>query len=176
MTGSVLRLRGLSEALSSIPTLTDHVPRFRRQVEERIGSDGADLLFAVVNSTAAALTVSPVSAAYEAANRAMLAAEAWNGRMAWRKHEPELAAHAESDHETGLQPVGRRTDRPNVNADRAGAAGVGAAAALGLLSRNAGTAAAAAIVAAPKPVRATREAFACALGRGLTDGHDALIM
>ena len=43
----------------------------------------------------------------------MLAAEAWNGRMAWRKHEPELAAHAESDHET-TSTVGRRTDRPNV--------------------------------------------------------------
>ena len=175
VTGSVLRLRGLSEALSSIPTLTDHVPRFRRQVEERIGSDGADLLFAVVNSTAAALTVSPVSAAYEAANRAMLAAEAWNGRMAWSKHEPELAAHAESDHQTDFNrspPDGSAEHY----ADRAGAAGVGAAAALGLLSRNAGTAAAAAIVAAPKPVRATREAFACALGRGLTDGHDVLIM
>ena len=145
VTGSVLRLRGLSEALSSIPTLTDHVPRLRRQVEERIGSDGADLLFAVVNSTAAALTVSPVSAAYEAANRAMLAAEAWNGRMAWRKHEPELAAHAESDHETDFNrwPPDGSAER---YADRAGAAGVGAAAALGLLSRNAGTAAVAAAV------------------------------
>ncbi len=175
VTGSILRLRGLSEALSSIPTLTDHVPQFRRQVEERVGSDGADLLFAVVNSTAAALTVSPVSAAYEAASRAMLAAEAWNGRIAWNRHEPELAAHAGSDRgiSCNQSPPDGSAER---YADRVGAAGVGAAAALGLLTRNVGTAAAAAIVTAPKPVRATREAFACALGRGLSDGHDVLIM
>jgi cation-transporting P-type ATPase I len=175
VTGSVLRLRGLSDAFSSIPTMADHVPQLRRQVEERIGSDGADLLFAVVNSTTAALTVSPVSAAFEAANRAMLAAEAWNGRTAWRKHEPELAAQAASDHETDFNFA--PNDGPAERyADRAGTAALGAAAALGLLSRNIGTAAATAVVAAPKPVRATRESFACALGRGLIDRHDVLIV
>lgn len=175
LTGSVLRLRGLPEAVSSIPTVADHVPQFRRRIEEHVGSDGADLLFAVVNASASALTVSPVSAVCEATHRAMLAAEAWTGHAAWHRHEPALAAHAESDHETdfNVAPADGPADR---YADRAGAAGIGAAALLGLVSRNIGTAAAAASVAAPKPVRTTREAFACALGRGLTDRHDALLV
>ncbi|MCT7660852.1 cation-translocating P-type ATPase [Mycobacterium deserti] len=173
--GSVLRLRGLPEAFSAIPTLSDHVPRLRRQIEQGLGSDGADLLFAVVNSTAAALTVSPVSAAFETANRTMLAAEAWNGRMSWRRHEPELAEHAASDHETDFNrsPSEGPADR---YADRAGLAGLGAAAVLGALTGSVGTAASAAVVTVPKPVRATREAFACALGRGLANRHDVLIM
>jgi cation-transporting P-type ATPase I len=175
VTGSVLRLRGLSEAFSSIPTLANHVPRFRRQVEERIGADGADLLFAVANSTAAALTVSPISAVYEAMNRTMLAAEAWQGRSAWRSRETELAGEAASDREPAVKesPPEGTADR---YADRAGMTGLAAAGALGLLSRNLGTAAATAVAAAPKPVRATREAFAVALGRGLTNGHDVLVM
>jgi cation-transporting P-type ATPase I len=174
LTGKVLRLRGLPQALSSIPTVADHVPRARRQIEQRVGTDGADLLFAVVNSGAAALTVSPVSAAFEAAHRSMLAVEAWNGRAAWRKHEPQLAEHPGNDHDTDLHrsPNEGPADR---YADRAGIAGVGAAAALGLLG-NVGTAAAATGVAAAKPVRATREAFACALGRGLAERHDVLVV
>ena len=117
-----MRLRRLPEALSSPPTLTDHVPRFRRQVEQRLGPDGADLLFAVVNSAAAALTVSPASAAAEAATRAMLAAEAWNGRMAWRNTNPNLphTLKATPDRRHRV-PAGRSAER---YADRAGAAGL----------------------------------------------------
>jgi Ca2+-transporting ATPase len=175
LTGSVLRLRGLPEAVSSIPTVADHVPRIRRQIEEFVGSDGTDLLFAVLNSSASALTVSPVSAVCEAAHRTMLAAEAWTGHAAWHRHEPGLAAHAHSDHETDydMSPSEGPADR---YADRAGLVGLGAAAMLGLMTGSIGTAAAAASVAVPKPVRTTREAFACALGRGLTDRHDVLLI
>jgi cation-transporting P-type ATPase I len=175
VTGSVLRLRGLSEVFSAIPTVADHVPQLRRRMEERIGADGAEFLFAVVNSTAAALTVSPMSAAYEAMHRTMLAAEAWQGRLAWNRQETELAAEAASDRE----PIVKASppDGPGERyADRAGMTGLAAAGALGLLSRNLGNAAATAVVATPKPVRATREAFACALGRGLINDHEVLVM
>ena len=133
-------------------------PAVRRQIEQRLGSDGTDLLFATLNSAAAALTVSPASAAAEAATRAMLAAEAWNGRLAWRRHEPELAEHCADDRPavTARQPAKGSADR---YADRAGAVGMGAGAVLGTLSRSPDTAGAAALVAAPKPIRATREAF-----------------
>ncbi|HEX3548723.1 MAG TPA: HAD-IC family P-type ATPase [Mycobacterium sp.] len=175
VTGSVLRLRGLSQAFASVPTLGDHVPRLRRQVEEHVGSDGADLLFAVANSTAAALTASPISAAYEAMNRAMLAAEAWTGRAAWHDYENELAEHAVSKRETRDRPY--PLDGPAERyANRAGAAALGAAAAVGMLSRDLAAAGAAAVVATAKPVRATREAFACGFGRGLTDRHGVLIV
>ena len=175
LTGSVLRIRGLPDIFSAPPTLADHIPQLRRQIEQRLGSDGTDLLFATLNSAAAALTVSPASAAAEAATRAMLAAEAWNGRLAWRRHEPELAEHCADDRPavTARQPAKGSADR---YADRAGAVGMGAGAVLGTLSRSPDTAGAAALVASPKPIRATREAFACALGRGLTARHGALVM
>ena len=100
----------------------------------------------------AALTVSPASAAAEAATRAMLAVEAWHGRLAGRWHEPELAATFCADDagrhvNARASPTGRVTAMPIERA----AVGLGAAALLGTLSRNLNTAGAAALVAVPKP-------------------------
>ncbi len=61
-------------------------------------------------------------------------------------------------------------------ANRIGVAGIGAAAVVGLLSRNLDTAGAAALAAVPKPLRTVREAFGCAMSRGLTAHHDALVL
>ncbi|HWS92598.1 MAG TPA: HAD-IC family P-type ATPase, partial [Mycobacterium sp.] len=47
---------------------------------------------------------------------------------------------------------------------------------VGLLSRNLDTAGAATLAAVPKPLRTVREAFGCAMGRGLTARHDALVL
>src|SRR3954471_5801259 len=93
VTGNILRLGRLSELISVPSTLLDHIPSWREEVVARLGPDGADFMFALVNSTAAALTGSPTSAAAEAAIRTMQAAEAWNARRAWRNHEPRLARH-----------------------------------------------------------------------------------
>jgi cation-transporting P-type ATPase I len=173
VTGSVLRLRRLSDMVAVPPTLLDHIPAVRTRLEQRLGPDGADFLFALVNSTAAALTASPTSAAAEAATRAMLAAEAWNVRRGWDRHEPELARHPSDAVTMGrdLSAGGAET-----YANRSGLAGLGGAAVLGILSANPRTAGLAALVGAPKPVRTTREAFGCALTRGLTDQHGALVL
>ncbi|HJT91692.1 MAG TPA: cation-translocating P-type ATPase [Mycobacterium sp.] len=173
VTGSLLRLRRLSETIAVPPTLLDHIPAVRTQVEQRLGPDGADFMFALVNSAVAALTASPTSAAAEAATRAMLAAEAWNVRRGWDRHEPDLARHPSNADPMGhdLSAGGSET-----YANRSGLAGLGAAAMLGILATNGRTAGLAALVAAPKPVRTTREAFGCALTRGLTDQHGALVL
>jgi cation-transporting P-type ATPase I len=173
LTGSVLRLRRLSDMLSVPPTMLDHIPAVRAQLEQRLGPDGADFMFALVNSTVAALTASPTSAAAEATTRAMLAAEAWNMRRAWNRYEPELAGHPSDAAAKAYQLSAGGAD---TYANRSGLAGLGAAAVLGLLSTNRRTAGLAAVVAAPKPVRTTREAFGCAVTRGLTDQHDALVL
>jgi cation-transporting ATPase I len=173
VTGSVLRLGRLPEWVSVPPTLLDHIPSVRTQIEQRLGPDGADFIFAVANSTAAALTASPSSAAAEAATRAMLAAEAWNARRAWHRCEADLAVNPS---ETAPRISQTSTWSAERYANRAGATGVAAAAALGLLSANPRTAGLAALVAAPKPVRTIREAFGCALTRGLTDQHGALVL
>ena len=178
LSGSVLRLHGLPDLVAVPSTLLDHAPRLRRHVEQRLGPDGTDLLFGLVNATTAALTLSPTAAAAEAATRAMLAVEAWNGRLAWRRHEPGLADYSLPD-DAAVVPGAMPTpaDGPGERyADRAGLVGIGAAAVLGLLSRNIGTAGAAALAATPKPLRATREAFGCALSRGLTARNGALVL
>lgn len=175
VSASALRLRGLPDVVSAVPTLVDHMPSLRRQVEGRLGPDGTDLLFAAAHAAAATLAVSPVSAAAEAAQRTMLAAEAWNDRAAWRRHEPALAEHA-SDDRPPTKRVSPPDGAPERYADRAATVGAVAGAALGALSGNLALAGEAAVVATPKALRTTREAFACALSRGFTAQHGGLVL
>ncbi len=178
LTGSAMRLPGLPDLLAVPPALADYVPRLRRHIDRRLGPEGADLLFALVNATTAALTVAPTAAAAEAATRTMLAAEAWTGRLAWHRHESRLACYPPVDQDravatdTATPPDGRGERY----ADRAGLAAVVAGAAVGAMSQSLNMAGPAALVAIPKPLRASREAFGCAVSRGLTVKHDALVM
>ncbi len=178
LTGSLLRLPRLPDLVAVPPTLADHLPRLRQELERRIGPEGTDVLFGFVNAATAALTLSPTAAVAEAATRSMLAAEAWNGRRTWCRHEPGLASQPVPDDAAWTprsmpSPPGGPAER---YANRIGLAGIGAAAVVGLLSRNPDTAGAAALAAVPKPLRTVREAFGCAMGRGLTDQHDTLVL
>ena len=178
LTGSLLRLPRLPDLVAVPPTLADHLPRVRRELERRLGPDGADVLFGFVNSATAALTLSPTAAAAEAATRAMLAAEAWNGRLSWSRHESGLGSQPVPD-DAALTPRSSPSplDGPAERyANRIGLAGIGAGAVVGLLSRNLDTAGAAALAAVPKPLRTVREAFGCAMSCGLTARYDALVL
>ncbi len=178
LTGSLMRLPRLPDLVAVPPTLADHLPRLRRELERRLGPEGTDVLFGFVNAATAALTLSPTAAAAEAATRTMLAAEAWTGRLTWARHEPVLGERLVPD---GAAATPRNFPTPPDGpaeryANRAGAAAVGAAAVVGLLSRNLDTAGAAALAAVPKPLRTVREAFGCAMSGGLTAHHDALVL
>ncbi|MGB8386853.1 HAD-IC family P-type ATPase, partial [Mycobacterium sp.] len=178
LTGSLLRLPRLPDLVAVPPTLADHLPRLRRELERRLGPDGTDVLFGVVNAATAALTLSPTAAAAEAATRTMLAAEAWNSRLMWSRHEPGLGSQPVPD-DAALTPRSSQSppDGPAERyANRIGLAGIGAGAVVGLLSRNPDTAGAAALAAVPKPLRSVREAFGCAMNRGLSTRHDALVL
>jgi cation-transporting P-type ATPase I len=178
LTGSLLRLPRLPDLVAVPPTLADHVPRLRRELERRLGPEGTDVLFGFVNAATAALTLSPAAAAAEAATRTMLATEAWNGRLAWSRHESALGSQPVPD-DTASMPRSSPTPPEGpaeLYANRIGLAGVGAAAVVGLLSRNLDTAGAAALAAVPKPLRTVREAFGCAMNRGLSTHHDALVL
>jgi Ca2+-transporting ATPase len=176
LTGQALRLPRVPELIAIAPTVADHIPLIRRQLERRLGHDGTDLFFSVANSLAAALTASPTSAAAELATRTMLAAEAWNARLAWRDHEP-LLAEACPDGRPPIRGVTEFAEGPSEDyASKAGWIGLAAAAAIGVISRSPTVTGATALVAAPKPSRATREAFSCALTRGLITHHNALVM
>ncbi len=178
LTGSLLRLPRLPDLVAVPPTLADHLPRLRRELERSLGPEGTDVLFGFLNAATAALTLSPTAAAAEAATRTMLAAEAWNGRLTWRRHEPGLGSQPVPDDAVSTprsmpSPPDGSAER---YANRIGLAGIGAAAVVGLLSRNLDTAGAAALAAVPKPLRTLREAFGCAMSRGLTAHHDALVL
>lgn len=176
LAGAALRVPGLPGIVSAAPTLADQIPAVRHHLVGTLGHEGTDLVFAVLNAASNILTVSPTSAAAEAATRALLVDEAWNARQAWHRHEPDLAENCPD----GLNPAHGRTvfaDGPGEDyANRAGWIGVSAAALLGALSGNAVVAGAAALVAAPKPTRAARESFGCAMTRGLTDAHDSVVV
>uniref|UniRef100_UPI003899AC4A cation-translocating P-type ATPase n=1 Tax=Mycobacterium sp. HUMS_1102779 TaxID=3383487 RepID=UPI003899AC4A len=178
LTGSLLRLPRLPDVVAVPPTLADHLPRLRRELDRRIGTEGTDVLFGVVNATTAALTLSPTAAAAEAATRTMLAAEAFNGRLTWARHEPGLGAQPVPDGAAfAPQNTAHPPDGPAERyADRAGLGGVGAGLAVGLLTRNPDLAGAAALAAVPKPLRTVREAFGATMHRGLTARHDALVL
>lgn len=178
LTGSLLRLPRLPDLVAVTPTLADHLPRLRRELERRLGPDGTDVLFGVVNATTAALTLSPTAAAAEAATNALLAVEAWTCRLAWARHESALGGHPIPDDAT-LAP--RRLPSPPDGpaeryANRIGLAGIGAGAVAGLLSGNLDTAGAAALAGVPKPLRTVREAFGCAMSGGLSLRHESLVL
>ncbi len=178
LTGSLLRLPRLPDLVAVPPTLADHVPRLRRELDRRVGVEGADVLFGFVNAATAALTLSPTAAAAEAATRAMLLAEAWTGRGSWSRQEPELGEWPMPDN-TAMTPrsIPSPPDGPAERyANRAAVAGIGAAALAGALSANPDTAGAAALAAVPKPLRTVREAFGCAMSRGLATRHHALVL
>ncbi|MCB1287283.1 MAG: cation-translocating P-type ATPase, partial [Mycobacterium sp.] len=160
--GATMRLPGLPSIVSVAPTLAEQIPAVRHHLVRRIGHEGTDLLLSLLTVTGNVLTVSPTAAAAEAAARAMLAAEGWNVRQAWHRHEPGLAA----DCPRGRGPAHGTmvfADGPGEDyANRAGWIGLSAAVLLGALSRNPTVAGAAALVSAPKPSRAAREAFGCA--------------
>ena len=178
LTGSLLRLPRLPDLVAVPSTLADHLPRLRRELERRLGPEGTDVLFGFVNAATAALTLSPTAAAAEAATRTMLAAEAWNGRLAWSRHESALGSQPVPDDaaSTPRNSLSRPDGPAELYANRIGLAGIGAAAVIGLLSRNLDTAGAAALAAVPKPLRTVREAFGCAMNRGLSTQHDALVL
>jgi cation-transporting P-type ATPase I len=179
LTGSLLRLPRLPDLVAVPPTLADHLPRVRAELERRLGPEGADVVFGVVNAATAALTLSPTAAAAEFAIRTMLAAEAINGRLTWSVHEAELGGRPLPDDAVWAprSPASPLPDGPAERyANRIGVAGIGAGAVVGLLSRNPDAAGAAALATVPKPLRTIREAFGCTMSRGLTARHDALVL
>lgn len=177
LTGATLRLLpGLPKIVAVVPTLADQVPAVRHQLVHALGNEGTDLLLTVLNAAANVLTLSPTAAAADAATRTLLVNEAWAVRQAWHRHEPGFAAQSPE----GLHPRGGTTvfaDGPGEDyANQAGWIGVAAAAVIGALSRSPAIAGATALVAAPKPSRAAREAFGCAMTRGLTTQHETVII
>lgn len=176
--GALLPVKGVSRLLSAPVAVADYHPRVRRAVEDRLGPEGADLAFACVGAVTGTLTISPAALLTSAATRAMYTAEALNGRRAWGRMATRLTELAGK---TGDVVTARSADQARHAktgarfAEWSAGAGLGAAAVLGVTATPA-AAAGAALVGTPKPVRTVREAFACAISRGLHSIPGCLVM
>jgi cation-transporting ATPase I len=176
LAGRALVLPRLPQGLTAVVTLVDYQPRLRRLVEERLGAAAADTALAFASSVTYTLTLAPASLAVDLFMHLARAAEAQSAAAAWQRREPTLAEHA--DCRDAVEPSQRPRPRPagpiERHSDRSALVqGLGAAA-VGFATRRLDSAAIAAVVAAPKAARNTREAFAATLGRGLAERHGVL--
>ncbi len=174
--GRVVGLRRLPAGLNAVVALVDYQPRLRRAVEQRLGTNAADIAIALATAAAYTLTQEPASLGVDMFIHLAKAAETRAAATIWQRREPELAAHA-----TCVDRI-RPDDRPvplppgpvERHGDRSGLAQASAAPAIGILTADLASAATAAMVAAPKAARTSRESFAATLARGLADRHGVL--
>ncbi|WP_407774831.1 HAD-IC family P-type ATPase, partial [Mycobacterium sp.] len=176
LAGRLLLWPRLPAGLAAAVTLVDYQPRLRRLVEERLGPDAADAALAFATSVTYTLTQAPASLAVDLCMHLARTAETQAAALAWERSQAKLAERAEC--RDGIHASERPRPLPpgpvERHADRSGIAqGVGAAT-IGIATANLDAAATAAVVAAPKAARNSRDAFAATLGRGLADRHGVL--
>ncbi|MBC2639222.1 cation-translocating P-type ATPase [Rhodococcus wratislaviensis] len=183
-TGFVAALAGRLIPIPGLPwpvpaaavTFVNYQPRLRGMVEDRLGPDAAELLLATAQAAGDVVRQAPASLAVDMVLRSAITAEAWSGRRAWRRREPELARNPSDDTDRVAIPRDRTSGPLERDADRAAVAQLVGATAVGAATRSVAGAADAALVAAPKAARTAREVFAATLGRGLADRHDVLTL
>ena len=177
----VFGVGGINRALTAPVALASYTPAIRHRVEDRLGRDAGELVFVLLSSVTHALGASPGGMVVDTTIRAMLAAEAANSRRAWQRHEQTLSRQAfkTGGIATARAPRPHYVDQTGIGAtyaDRAMLASLGAAAVVGVTTRDLDQAGAAALATVPKASRSMRESFACALTRGLAGKHDSLVL
>jgi cation-transporting ATPase I len=170
--GQVARLPSLPGSAAAAVVLVDNQPRLRRLVETRLGPSATDLVMAVSNAVAWALTGGAPALAVDSAQRTqgLLAARA--RRSAFTAREAELwdeerpARHELLDR--AARPVPLPAGAVERYADRAAAGSLLAAGGLLAATGSLDLAGRALLIGAPKAARAAREAFADTLTAGLS--------
>ncbi|MCU1605000.1 MAG: family P-type ATPase, partial [Modestobacter sp.] len=170
--GKVARLPSLPGSAAAAVVLVDNQPRLRRLVESRLGPPATDLVLAVSNAVAWALTGGAPSLVVDSAQRtqALLAARA--RRTAFISREGELWAEERPARHAPLDRAARPRPLPpgpvERYADRAAAGSLLAAGGLLAATGSLDLAGRALLIGAPKAARAARESFADTLTAGLS--------
>ncbi len=175
--GRTLRWPAAPHSVEALVAIVDYQPRLRRLLEDRIGTAATDSVLTVAMTAAHIVSLSPASLAVDFLVEAMRAAESRAEARVWAAHEPELALHAEqvATHRSA-RPCPRPPGPVERHADRSALAQLIGAAVAGVSTRSVEMAATAALVAAPKATRTTRESFAAKLGQGLAEQYDTLAL
>nr|WP_250578429.1 hypothetical protein [Mycobacterium tuberculosis] len=175
--GRALRWPRFPLVIEAAVAAVDHQPLLRRLLEDRIGTEATATVLELAMAAAHTVTLSPAALSVDLTIQALKAAECRAGARAWRRHEPQLALHADepADQPQSLWPRPARSTQP-VQRSVARFALIQALSAVlvGAGTRDADMAATATLVATPKASRTTPEAFAAALGQGLADQHAVL--
>ncbi|HEX7322825.1 MAG TPA: cation-translocating P-type ATPase [Mycobacterium sp.] len=173
--GRTLRLPTAPVAVDAVAAFANYQPWLRRMLSDRIGAGAADTALSLVSIGARIATMSPAALSVDLAMQGIKAAENQAAAQAWTRLEPELAKHA--DHPQAHQSA-RPVPLPAGPAERHGkhmaitqVIGAGLA---GVITGKPGVAANAVVVAAPRAMRTTIEAFAATLGQGLAEKHGVL--
>ncbi|WP_367141225.1 HAD-IC family P-type ATPase [Mycobacterium sp.] len=175
LAGWALRWPRLPAGIEAAVTAVDYQPRLRRLLEDRIGPGATDTVLTIAMTVAHVVSIAPASLAVDLMMEMVKTAECRAEAQAWRRYEPVLARHAEHGDPC---PPSRPVPPPDGLAVRHArrSAWVQAAGALliGASTRSLDRASTAVLVATPKAMRTTREAFAATLGQGLADRHAVL--
>jgi magnesium-transporting ATPase (P-type) len=173
--GRALRLPQAPITVDAVAALANYQPWLRSQLAGRIGRGPADTVLSLISTGARIATLSPATLAVDLALQGVKAAEAQAAARAWTRHEPHLARHADHTQvHVPTRPVPLPEGAVDRHGRRAGYVQLFGAGLVGALTRNVTTAATAAVVAGPKAMRTTTEAFAATLSRSLVEQHAAL--
>ncbi|GAB3270717.1 cation-translocating P-type ATPase [Sinomonas notoginsengisoli] len=166
----LLRLSALPQEIAAAVSVVDSTPRLRGVLERQIGEGPADLVLALTNAAAQAMSRGVVSLSVDAAQRYLILAEARAESAAWRMHAAGLLESSERARAAPIV-VERPRELPpgpvEVWADRAGLLGAGAFGIALAATRHPRQAVGFALAALPKAGRAGREAFSSSVGRHL---------
>ncbi len=175
--GRTLRWPAVPHSVEALVAVVDYQPRLRRLLEDRIGRSATDSVLTAATTAAHIVSLSPASLAVDFVVEALRAAEVRAEARAWTAHEPELARHAEqlATHSSS-RPCPRPPGPVERHSDRTALIQLIGAAVTGVATRSLAVAGTAALVAAPKAARTTRESFAATLGQGLAERYDTLAL
>ncbi len=159
------------------PIVVDYQPRLRRRLENRFGPSVTDTGLAVATAAAYTATHAWSSLGVDVLLQLSKMAESRAHQRAWARREAQLAAHADEARVfSATRPRPLPPGPVERHGDRSALTQIVGAATIGAATRNPNMSATAALVAAPKAIRTTRESFASTLARGLSDDHGVLTL
>ncbi|MGH4008329.1 MAG: HAD-IC family P-type ATPase [Pseudonocardiaceae bacterium] len=171
VTGRMIRLPRLPDAVPAAVSLADHTPKLRQALESRVGPEVTDVAFALGEAAAQSLAQRPLALVVEVTHRLSMLTQAYAQQQAWQRREPELGAQA-GDYRAGpLERPARPLPLPPGPVERyanraAPVAAAAYAATLGLTG-SPDRALGVLLAGVPRPARMGRDAFAAQLSRSL---------
>jgi cation-transporting ATPase I len=168
-TGRVARLPRLPRGTRVAVALIDTQPRLRRQLEQRLGRYGSDVVIALSNAALHGLTQEPEALAVDGVYRLLLVAELRERRRVWCDREGDMRKGGLPD----TPP--RKAERPcplppgpvESYSDKAALASLAGAGGILAMSADPGAAAEIVLASVPKAAMLGRNAFGAVLSRQL---------